>query len=193
MTPARQILEWLGPRDRGALGVAACVGAGLGLAGWGAGAVLPLGVLAALCLAIVLIDGRHYLIPDLISAPLLGLGLIWALAQGAPVVARVLAMAILGLALLGLRAVFQRLRGRTALGLGDVKLMLGAAAWLPPDLLPALVFLSALSGLAETALRRPAQGRIAFGRHLAPWLFALVAALPWLDRLDMAGLGVLTP
>jgi leader peptidase (prepilin peptidase)/N-methyltransferase len=181
MTPARDILAWLSPAERWgivALGLAAGMLAGV-LYGWAH--AVPMGGMAALCAAIARIDGAHFTIPDLLVLPLAGLGLVNTALSGEAILPRVMTMAVLGLALLALRAAFSAWKGQTALGLGDVKLMSAVAAWLPVDLLPLFIFLSALSGLAEVALRRRAPaGPVAFGRHLAPWLGVCVLAESWL-------------
>jgi leader peptidase (prepilin peptidase) / N-methyltransferase len=183
MTPARDILAWLSPLER--WGIAAlALGVGMlggGLYGWPQ--ALPLAGLAALTAAIARIDGAHFTIPDLLVLPLALLGLIQSALRGEALLPRLLVMVLLGLALLVLRAVLSARKGRTVMGLGDVKLICAAAAWLPADLLPVYIFLSALSGLVEVALRpgppRP-PGPVAFGRHLAPWLMFCVLAEPWL-------------
>ena len=156
-----------------------------------AGAILgwshavPVAGLAVLCAAIARIDGAHFIIPDLLVLPLALLGLLDAAVSGVPVLPRVMAMLVLGGVLLGLRAGVSVWTARTALGLGDVKLICAAAAWLPVDVLPLFIFLSALSGLVEVGLR-PALpglapvGPVAFGRHLAPWLCLCVLAGPWI-------------
>lgn len=184
MTPARQILDWLSPVERWgiaalALGVGVLAGV---LQGWAF--ALPLAGLAALSAAIARIDGAHFTIPDLLVLPLAVLGLGNTALGGEALLPRVMAMAAVGLVLWVLRAGLSALKGRTVLGLGDVKLICAAAAWLPVELLPAFIFLSALSGLAEVALGPKPAGPVAFGRHLAPWLTICVLARPWL----MAGL-----
>jgi leader peptidase (prepilin peptidase)/N-methyltransferase len=94
-------------------------------------------------------------------------------------VERAVAMAGIGAALLALRWALGRALGRVALGLGDVKLMVAAATWLPAGLIPALVAGAAVTGLVETVALIPSGGRIAFGRHLAPWLWGFALLAPW--------------
>ena len=185
MTPVRDILAWLPCRDRwvsAALGLAIGVLAGA-ILGWSH--AVPVAGLAVLCAAIARIDGAHFIIPDLLVLPLALLGLLDAAVSGVPVLPRVMAMLVLGGVLLGLRAGVSVWTARTALGLGDVKLICAAAAWLPFDVLPPFIFLSALSGLVEVVLRPALPGLtavdpVAFGRHLAPWLCLCVLAGPWI-------------
>ena len=122
-------------------------------------------------LAAALVDRRTLLLPDLLTLPLAGGGLLaaWAgLAPATPLAA--LAGALLGFggtALVG--EAYYRLRGREGLGLGDAKLLAAAGAWLGPLDLPLVLLIGAgsalLAALATGAHRRPAEP-IPFG----PWL-----------------------
>ena len=83
--------------------------------------------------------------------------------------------AALGLAFLGMRALYSRLRGCEGIGLGDVKLAAVAGAWLDWLLMPVAVEVAALAGLAFYGLgllagRRPfsAAARLPFGLFFAP-------------------------
>lgn len=170
----------LGPEGAAAMllaGLAAGNMAGVTL-GW-AQAPLLMG-LGALCAAVAWIDARHFLIPDLLVLAIAGLGLAGAGLAAPSVASRIATMAALFVLLWLLRLVLSAWKGQTALGMGDVKFLTAAAAWLPIETLPAYVFLSACSGLVEVAWRHPGHDRIAFGRHLAPWLVACVLAAPWL-------------
>ncbi|MGL6042405.1 MAG: prepilin peptidase, partial [Sandaracinobacteroides sp.] len=81
--------------------------------------------------------------------------------------------AIGGGALLAVALGFRRLRGRAGLGMGDVKLMAALGAWLSPAVLPPLLLVAALIGLAFAGLRRlrgqplGPDGKIPFGACLA--------------------------
>lgn len=180
MTPWREVLGFLSRTDRRAIALTAALGGALAWPLAGADRAPGFALLAGLCLAIVLIDGRRFLVPDLLVLPIAALGLVDAAAQGADLVERVVAMGVLAAALLALRLALGRALGRVALGLGDVKLLAAAAAWLPGALVPALVGASAVTGLIESLALAPHAGRIAFGRHLAPWLWGLALLAPWL-------------
>ena len=150
-----------------------------GAPGWfGAG-------LAALMLAIAIIDARSLIIPNGLNLAAFLLGLAAAAALGASpefwpgaALAVGLAMiraAVLGLAFLALRALYWRLRGREGIGLGDVKLAAVAGAWLDWPLMPVAVELAALAALAVYALGRWAGQRpfdaaetLPFGLFFAP-------------------------
>jgi len=172
----------------------------------GAAAVLSLAVspdlngalgagLAALMLAIAVIDARSFIIPDELTAAALALGflnactndpadpvegIVWSLARGATLAA----------AFLAVRAVYRLIRGREGIGLGDVKLAAVAGAWLGWTMMPIAVEIAALAALGAYVLHRlaggrplSATGRLPFGLFLAPaiWLcWALETMLPGL-------------
>jgi leader peptidase (prepilin peptidase)/N-methyltransferase len=159
--------------------------------GWAALGVAALGwaliVLAA-------IDLRHYLLPDILTLPLLLLGLmIAALAAIDPGLRwRVAAAdAALGaaagfasLALIGWA--YKALRGRQGLGLGDAKLLAAAGAWVGWQGLAGVVLIAALAALAVSlalaarSRRRPRlSDRLPFGPYLAlgTWLVVLYGPL----------------
>lgn len=177
---AQQIIAWLSPQDRAIIGLSACAAAII--CGWVQGglAALGFGLLTATVLAISVIDARHFLIPDRLSLPLLPLGLAWqALANPAAgletVMSHLAVIAVMALGLMLLRWGFRHYRGDQALGLGDVKLMLAAAAWIAPSQMAAYVFCAAATALIQALLRnKPRTERLPFGIHLALWLLAFV-------------------
>jgi leader peptidase (prepilin peptidase) / N-methyltransferase len=168
----------------GALGVAASIVAAPGVAGWlGAG-------LALVMLAIAVVDGRSFIIPDSLNAAGWALGVAHAIALGqgdigAALANAVLRAAVLGLAFFALRLIYARLRGRQGIGLGDVKLAAVAGCWLGWSVMPIAVEIAALSALAVYALRsyvlrRPLRptSRLPFGLYFAPaiWISWLLQA-----------------
>ncbi len=172
-----QIAAWLGPKDR--LAMLACAAMVFGIAGLGQGwlAAVPVALLAAASVAIVVIDLRHYRIPDRLSLPLIPLGLIHAALTG-PILPRLGAMAAVWVLLTLLQGAFLRLRGKTGLGGGDIKLMTAAAAWLPVDILPLYLLAASVTALIEALIRRANRdNRLAFGVHLAPWLVVMTLAV----------------
>lgn len=161
-----------------------------GTPGWlGAG-------LALIMLTIAIVDGKHFLIPDPLNATGLALGLANAaiLGQGdlvAAMAGATLRAAFLALSFFALRLVYARLRGRTGIGLGDVKLAAVAGIWLDWSVMPIAVEIAALSALFVYALRRyvlrhpiRSSSRLPFGLYFAPaiwigWLLQTTSMQAW--------------
>lgn len=140
-------------------------------------------LLGWLLLALLALDAEHLWLPDALTMPLLGAGLL--LGQGA-MADRLLAAAIGGGALLLIALAYRLVRHRDGLGLGDVKLMAGLGAWLGWQALPLLLLLAALLGLGLAAVRA-VQGRplaaVPLGACLAAAAFPLWLAGPALFPL----------
>jgi leader peptidase (prepilin peptidase)/N-methyltransferase len=153
------------------------------LSGWLLWASLLLGWTL---LTLAAIDLRHYMLPDILTLPLIpaGLAVIWAVdpTRFADHAIGVVA-GLGGFWLIGW--LYRRLRGRDGLGLGDAKLLAGAGAWLGWQALPSVIVVAAGSALL-VALAGTLAGsglgattRIAFGPYLALalWLIWLLGPL----------------
>ena len=137
-------------------------------------------------LTLAWVDQRHGYIPDVLSLPLVPLGLAAAWFAVPERWLDHLIGTVAGFAALFLvRELYQRVRGRTGLGFGDVKLMAGLGAWVAWQGLASVVLIAAVSGLA-TAVATHRMGRpfdlaerLAFGPHLAlgGWLVWLYGPL----------------
>jgi leader peptidase (prepilin peptidase)/N-methyltransferase len=141
-------------------------------------------VLAAVLLIICAIDAATFRIPDALSLPLLGAGLLLGRLAPATLADR-LAGAVAGfLVMAALSVGYRVLRGREGLGLGDAKLLAAGGAWLGWQSLPSTLLLAAGGGLLMVAWgvlrrgRRAVAEAIAFGPPLAAaiWLGWLLAA-----------------
>jgi leader peptidase (prepilin peptidase)/N-methyltransferase len=163
--------------------LAIALSASLVLSGW---LLLVSCALGWLLLTLAVIDLRHFLLPDVLTLPLIpaGLALAWLLDPGLlPGNVIGAAAGFVCIALFGLA--YRRLRGREGLGLGDAKLLAGAGAWLGWQALPGLVLIAAVSALALALAgalaggRLSATTRVAFGSHLALafWLVWLLGPL----------------
>jgi leader peptidase (prepilin peptidase)/N-methyltransferase len=136
--------------------------------------------LALVTLAIAVIDGRNFIIPDWLNMAGGGLALLHAAAQEPDAMAQAVALAVLrGIVLLAiflaLRFGYARYRGRQGLGLGDVKLAFVAGAWLDWVMVPVAIQLAVFSALSVYLVRHlvarrslsPAS-RMPFGLFFAP-------------------------
>jgi leader peptidase (prepilin peptidase)/N-methyltransferase len=137
-------------------------------------------------LTLAIIDQRHFLLPDVLTLPMILIGLAVAAMTGMDTAidhALGAAGGFLSFALIAW--VYRRLRGRDGLGEGDAKLLAGIGAWVSWTELPRVVFLAALLGLAialSSAVRGrrlSATDRLPFGTFLAiaGWLVWLYGPL----------------
>ena len=151
------------------------------------------GCLALIMAAIAIIDARHLIIPNELTAASFILGLVYVAFRGPEsamyeLVDATLRATVLASALLALRAFYEWLRDREGIGLGDVKLAGVAGVWLHWNMMPASIDLAALAALIVCGWRyvvgrRPlyATSRVPFGQFFAPaiWLcWAIDTALP---------------
>lgn len=106
-------------------------------------------VLGWTLLALAWIDWQQFRLPDALTLPLAGLGLLATAVQmpdqlGSSVVGVIAGYGALRLVDWG----YRRLRGRDGLGQGDAKLLAAGGAWLGWEALPSVVLLAAVLGLA---------------------------------------------
>jgi len=166
---------------------------------------------AALCAAVVTwflialaaIDLDRQLLPDLLTLPLLWLGLVaslggWALSgHSLPVTPRhaILGAAIGYLALWSVYHVFRLATGKEGMGYGDFKLLAALGAWMGVQMLLPIVLLAAVVGAVTGGLmiltRRHQRGTpIPFGPFLAA---AGYIAMLWGPQLVTRYLGMYGP
>jgi leader peptidase (prepilin peptidase)/N-methyltransferase len=137
-------------------------------------------------LALAWIDWIDFLLPDVLTLPLILAGLASTLTFDPEALTdHCLAVILAYLSFRGLAAVYRRLRGRDGLGGGDAKLIASAGAWCGLAALPLVVLGSALLGLlaalglALTGRSMTSTTRIPFGPciALAFWLVRMHGAL----------------
>lgn len=136
-------------------------------------------------LTLAVIDARHFVLPDVLTLPLLALGLVLAADRGWAAFLDAGIGAAAGFAVFGLVGwMHWRLRAREGLGLGDAKLLAAAGAWVAWPGLASVVLVASLAALASGTVRgflhrgaTPAP--IAFGPYLgiATWLIVLYGPL----------------
>lgn len=142
-------------------------------------------VLAALWLwllvTLAVIDATHYRLPDALTAAVFAVGVpLGLLAPGAGLPGVLLSAGLGAGALALIRLGYRRIRGREGLGAGDVKLMAGIGAALPPEALPWVTLVAAVLALAAVIAvpgwrrRAHAAAPLPFGTFLC-----VAAALTW--------------
>jgi leader peptidase (prepilin peptidase)/N-methyltransferase len=125
-------------------------------------------------LTLAWIDLRRWLLPDLLTLPLIVAGLAAsALLDPNTVLDRALGAALGYVALRTIAAAYRALRQREGLGRGDAKLLGAAGAWVGATALPQVILLAALTGLLAAAVLRlggvplRAHSALPFGPFLA--------------------------
>lgn len=160
-------------------------------------ALLSCGLGLAL-LAVAIIDMQHYIIPDVISLPLIPAGLIatYWLSQNAAseIIFMHISASVLGIAIfVVIRSAYQALRKREGLGLGDAKLAGVAGAWTGLGGLSLVMLGACILALLAVVLTnihnlRSLQGSMAvpFGTFMAPMIWFV-----WCWQLMRGGTPVL--
>ncbi len=150
-------------------------------------------ILLAALLALAVIDWRTYRLPDLLTLPLILLGLAAAWLLDQPVWLHALGAAVGYGVLVFLEKSYEKLRGRPGLGRGDAKLFAAGGAWCGALALPLMLLAASLSALIWILIHRlvtgaeiKADSMIAFGPFLGFGIgFVFIARQ--LDLLAFAG------
>ncbi len=129
-------------------------------------------IVSLLLLALSTIDLKTFLLPDRLTLPLLWGGLLYQSIYRPPFLNEALWGAVLGyLILWSIYWLFKLVTGKEGMGYGDFKLLAALGAWLGASLLPALLIMSALTGLiiglAYKVKNRGHRGGVPFGPALA--------------------------
>jgi len=141
-------------------------------------------------LAMAIIDYDTQLLPDILTLPLMWLGLIYSVFEFSPITPSDAIIGAVG-GYMVLWLIYQAhhlLTGREGMGYGDFKLLAAAGAWLGWQALPFVLLLSAASGLVITLLitifgKHKVSKAVPFGPYLA---IAFLLSLFWGDRLITA-------
>lgn len=125
---------------------------------------LLIGAFLSLLLVNAAIDWRRFYLLDVLSYPLLWLGLLANIDARFALLSEAVLGAAGGYAALALfAAVLSRVVGRTAMGMGDFKLFAAIGAWVGWQALPWVLFIGAVLGVVFGMARQLARGR---GRHI---------------------------
>jgi leader peptidase (prepilin peptidase) / N-methyltransferase len=134
------------------------------------------------------IDLRTWLLPDMLTLPLIVFGLVEAslLAPGG-LIGRATGAALGYLGLWTIALLYRGLRGRDGLGRGDAKLLAAAGAWVGASALPSVLLIGAAAallaagGLMACGTRLDRFSALPFGPFLAlaAWLVWLFGPLRW--------------
>jgi leader peptidase (prepilin peptidase)/N-methyltransferase len=117
-------------------------------------------VLGWVLLTLAWIDAEHMLLPNLLTWPLVGLGLACAAIATPETMLDDIIGAVVGYLLFrGISWLYRRLRGHDGLGEGDASLLAAAGAWVGWQQLGAVVLLAALSGIG-LALIQSVRGHV---------------------------------
>lgn len=130
--------------------------------------IISTSVLAAVLARLAWVDLRTFRLPDIFTLPLIGAGLVLALVTDRISVGASVAGALTGFGLFWAIGHFYFSRHRQeGLGLGDAKLFAASGSWLGVWLLPYVLLVASLGGLAFALMtRRNPERKVAFG----PWL-----------------------
>ena len=165
--------------------------AALGVAIWAliavpASLIWPTAALGWALLALAVIDARHFILPDVLTLPLIpaGLALAWWIDPD-QVFHHTLGATAGFLGFAGLAWAYEQLRGRQGLGLGDAKLLAAAGAWVSWTGLGSVLLWSAPIALVVSLAAGAIQGTLSdklTGRSTLPFgpYLALGLWLTWL-------------
>ena len=110
------------------------------------------GVLILALSGLTVMDAMTRSVPDILTLPLIPLGILHAQINGAP--GLVFALAALSVIALAVAARFLLRRSGGWMGEGDVLLLAGAVAWFGPAMMPDILFLTSVILLARLCLGR---------------------------------------
>lgn len=136
-------------------------------------------------IVLFVIDLEHQLLPDVITLPLLWLGLIFNISGGIKLVDSVIGAVAGYLILWSVYHLFKLLTKKEGMGYGDFKLLAALGAWLGWQQLPALLLISSLLGIIYYLLMKiknntQTQQAFAFG----PFLIMATIVIIFLTNIE---------
>jgi leader peptidase (prepilin peptidase)/N-methyltransferase len=157
--------------------------------------VWPTGLLGLTLLSLALMDFHHFVLADVLVLPLLLFGILISFSISTDAgTASVIGSLIGGGGAFALRKIYRLTRGRDGLGLGDVKLLAAAGAWVSWQGLPSVVFIASVTGLAAWlalwAFKSRAQFKLSGTQRVPFGIFlALGLWIVWLHGPIDVGIG----
>lgn len=143
---------------------------------------LAFALLGWLLLPLIVLDIRHFWLPDRITVLVAIAGAICGglLSDDTPLVTRAIAAVLAFAAMEALRRGYRYLRGRDGMGAGDPKLLGAIAFWTSPMDLPLLILIAATLGIADYLIRMRKAGQEAatqlpFGAYLCVSAMLVIA------------------
>ena len=137
-------------------------------------AVIAATVTLASCLLVLTYqDLRSLILPDVVTLPLLGLGVAWSGLWGVGLLQAALGAGLAYGLIYGLEMYWRRVRGRDGIGLGDAKLFAAGGTWLGVFALPIVLLIASGAALlviltvAIMLRRREEMHKIPFGPFLS--------------------------
>lgn len=138
-------------------------------------------VLGAGLLTLAATDLTSLRLPDLVTLPLVGLGLATAGLEGTGIAEHALGALAGWASVAALAAGFHHVTGRRGIGMGDAKLLAAAGAWCGWRALPSVVLIACAAAFLWTAARALREGPASAGKPL-PFGVPLALAF-WVVRL----------
>lgn len=147
-------------------------------------------LLSVALFTLIITDFRRYRLPNIITLPLIPLGLVFIHFLNPQALANhTVALIVGGGVMLLIARGYTTLRNKDGLGMGDVKLMAAAGAWVGLAGLPSVLLIGSITSLILVALKvlfkgpLKAQDKIPFGAFLSlalwiTWVFGPLQFLP---------------
>ncbi|MBL4853971.1 MAG: prepilin peptidase [Robiginitomaculum sp.] len=138
-------------------------------------------VLLSVLAALAVIDFKTMILPNMLTFPLIFIGLLFAYWQNA-LLAGVIGTAVGYAGLVALELAYKRLRGIDGIGRGDAKLLAAGGAWCGWYGLSFILLIASFSGLIHALILSksgadPKNQKLPFGPHLALGIFLTWLAL----------------
>lgn len=124
-------------------------------------------ILGWMLVALSAVDYLAFRLPDILTLPLIGCGLVISYWLPEPDVFGHLCGSVAGFVVLyAIAEAYRRTRGQEGLGLGDAKLAAAAGAWLGWQLLPSVLLIACAAGFVWVGIAVARRGKAALREHI---------------------------